>query len=176
MYKFIIISFFYIFCSCKSTQPIKNTLSYDEVNNLTTIKGFKELDSLTLLGKWSKTENSIGSNEIIYKNNENLVTINFLKKSNYSKFKNASDIDFLKNEISHVTYICDYFKFKYTLLETDNISYETLKYLDNKNNQETVHLIGIKNSTIIHLTIINPKKNLDEKLKYLKDLFNYIKI
>lgn len=97
------------------------------------------------------------------------------KKNNHPEFKSAPDIDFLANEVAHFNYLCDYFNLKCSLIETDDNSYQILNYLHEKTKEEIVHLVGMKNSTIIFISIINPKKNTKEKIKYIKELFNFIK-
>lgn len=177
MHKLVLISFITVLCSCVST--ITHTRPYffyfDEVTNSTTIKGFKEHDSLTLLGKWGTNENKADYGESYFMNNENLVTINFKKKINHPEFKIATDIDFLANEVAHFNYLCDYFNLKCTPIETDDHNYQIANYLHEKTKEEVVHLVGMKNSTIIFISMINPKKNTKEKTKYIKELFNFIK-
>lgn len=177
MHKFILISLITLLCSCGSTITYRGShfFYYDEGINSTTIKGFKEQDSLTLLGKWVKNENKAPWSDFYFKNNENLVAINFKKKINHPEFKSAPDIDFLANEVAHFNYLCDYFNLKCSLIETDDNSYQILNYLHEKTKEEIVHLVGMKNSTIIFISIINPKKNTKEKIKYIKELFNFIK-
>jgi hypothetical protein len=172
----IIVFVFIILFSCKSTKNIESKVFYNETNNTTLIKGVKEVDSINLLGKWENIDNPIGSNEIFFKNNENLVSIYLAKKINYAKYKNAADADFFKNEIAHTLYVLNYFNLKYAIIETDDLSYYALNYMDRSKSNEIVQLIGLKNGVVIHLEIINPNKNIDEKLKYLKSIFNYIKI
>lgn len=178
MHKLVLISFITVLCSCVSTitHPRPHFFYFDEATNSTTIKGIKELDSLTLLGKWETNENTANYREFYLRNNENLVSLNGIKKSNQAEFKNAPDIELLANQIAHFNYLCNYFHLKSTVLETDDASYHIVNYLHEKTKHEVVHLIGLKNSTVIIIAIINPKKNTTEKIKYCKELFNYIKV
>ena len=82
MHKLVLISFITLLCSCVSTitHTRPHFFYFDEVTNSTTIKGFKEHDSLTLLGKWATNENKADYGASYFMNNENLVTINFKKK------------------------------------------------------------------------------------------------
>ncbi len=176
MNKIVVIFFLIILFSCKSKKNIEDKVFYNENNNTTLIKGLKEIDSIDLLGKWENIEDETNLKQTSYKNNENIITINFTKKTNYSKFKNASDIDFFKNEVDHILYVLKYFNEEYTFLETDYLSYYSLKYIDKNKSNEIVQLIGLKNGVVINLTVINSNKNIDEKLQYLNSIFNYIKI
>ena len=172
----IVVCVFIILFSCKSTKNIENKVFYNENNNTTLIKGLKEIDSINLLGKWESIDNPIESNQIFYKNNENLVSIFLAKKTNYSKFRNAPDIDFFKNEVEHTLYVLKYFNTAYTFLETDNDNYYALKYLNKTKSEEIIQLLGVKNGIVVNLTVVNSNKKTEEKLKYLKNIFNYIKI